>query len=243
MKIRSFYSIVWSKARDLQTEKKILQELPFPLRAAAAEHITLPMMEQILCLSHVNHKHWKHISRRFRAEWYPPGKFIAHSEGRGSGEGLRPEIDSLWLLERGKIACVKHDKGNISLVGPHVFGCSLILQLLDEDVPLETSFNTYMSTTPVWLWRINKEYLQTYFGQNPGALVEFCEGLLVDMEQLKLLQIDTAMESRLYTKIMALKEQLPEDEILELSLPRGASKQHIYTIQEGGKWANTSLNQ
>jgi hypothetical protein len=243
MKIRSFYSIVWSKARDLQTEKKILQELPFPLRAAAAEHITLPMMEQILCLSHVNHKHWKHISRRFRAEWYPPGKFIAHSEGRGSGEGLRPEIDSLWLLERGKIACVKHDKGNISLVGPQVFGCSLILQLLDEDVPLETSFNTYMSTTPVWLWRINKEYLQTYFGQNPGALVEFCEGLLVDMEQLKLLQIDTAMESRLYTKIMALKEQLPEDEILELSLPRGASKQHIYTIQEGGKWANTSLNQ
>ncbi len=78
-------------------------ELPFPLRAAAAEHICLPLMQQILCLSHVDGRHWKHISRRFRAEWYPPGKFIAHSEGRGSGEGLKPEMDSLWLLERGKV--------------------------------------------------------------------------------------------------------------------------------------------
>lgn len=201
MKIRSFYSIVWSKAADLQNEKKILRELPFPLRAAAAEHITLPLLRQVLCLSHVTERHWKHLARRFRAEWYPPGVFIAHSEGRGSGEGLKPEMDSLWLLERGKVVCVKQGERNCQLVGPQVFGCSLILQLLDPSFPLETSLNTYMSMTPIWLWRVNKEYLQAYFSENKDALAQFCEGVLVDMDQLKILDINEDKENQLYSKV------------------------------------------
>ena len=236
MKIRSYYSIVWSKARELQNEKKILMELPFPLRAAAAEHITLPLMQQVLCLSHVDQKHWKHISRRFRAEWYPPGKFIAHSEGRGSGEGLKPEMDSLWLLERGKVVSVKQEGPNVSLIGPQVFGCSLILRKVDANFPLETDTNTYMSTTPVWLWRINKEYLLQYFSVNRDALVQFCEGVLVDLEQLKLLNVDSDMENSLYAKVLQMKDELPEEEDLAMSLPRGPSRQSIYTIQEDGAW-------
>jgi len=237
MKIRSFYSVVWSKAHNLQNEKKILRELPFPLRAAAAEHICLPLMQQILCLSHVDGRHWKHISRRFRAEWYPPGKFIAHSEGRGSGEGLKPEMDSIWLLERGKVIAVKQgDSMNTNLIGPQVFGGSLILRLLDPNFPLETELNTYMSTTPVWLWRINKEYLEQYFAVNPDALVEACEGLLCDMDQLGLLGIDTDTENALYNKVLALKKTLPERDEAQMSLPRGCSKQFIYTTQDDGEW-------
>lgn len=193
-------------------------------------------MQQVLCLSHVDQKHWKHISRRFRAEWYPPGKFIAHSEGRGSGEGLKPEMDSLWLLERGKVVSVKQEGPNVSLIGPQVFGCSLILRKVDANFPLETDTNTYMSTTPVWLWRINKEYLLQYFSVNRDALVQFCEGVLVDLEQLKLLNVDSDMENSLYAKVLQMKDELPEEEDLGMSLPRGPSRQSIYTIQEDGAW-------
>jgi len=241
MKIRSFYSIVWSKAADLQNEKKILRELPFPLRAAAAEHITLPLLRQVLCLSHVTERHWKHLARRFRAEWYPPGVFIAHSEGRGSGEGLKPEMDSLWLLERGKVVCVKQGERNCQLVGPQVFGCSLILQLLDPSFPLETSLNTYMSMTPIWLWRVNKEYLQAYFSENKDALAQFCEGVLVDMDQLKILDINEDKENQLYSKVLKMKADHLPDEADESgrSLQRGASRQNIYTLQDDGQWTES----
>jgi hypothetical protein len=97
-KVRSYYSIVWSRSENLQNETKILKELPFPLRAALTESITMPLVKQVPCLSKVLDRHWKHISRRFRADWYPPGVFIAHPEGYGSGEGLKQEMDSLWLL-------------------------------------------------------------------------------------------------------------------------------------------------
>ncbi len=203
------------------------------------------------------------------------------------------------------LVCVvkQGDTQNVSLIGPQVFGGSLILRLLDPDFPLETEFNTYMSTTPVWLWRVNKEYLQQYFAANPDvsqatcasthssihealppsvpaslphlpshflsvplamdalttaalspthflfppllpssqALVEACEGLLCDMDQLQLLGIDNGTENALYNKVLSLKKTLPERAEAQESLPRGASKQFIYTTQDDGEWSIKTL--
>ena len=211
-KVRRYYSNVWSKASKLQEEGQILQELPFPLRASLAEHITMPLVNDVTSLSRISQRHWNQISRRFRPEWYPPGAFIAHPDGHGCGQGLSQEMDSLWLLERGEVACVKKGEKNSILVGPEVFGTSLILQMLDPDFPLETSFNTYMSTTPVWLWRINKEYLGTYFADNPAALVSFCEGVLMDELQTKIQGIDSTRSDGLLEKLDRMKENLPPEE-------------------------------
>jgi len=121
-------------------------------------------------------------------------------------------MDSLWLLERGEVACVKKGEKNSSLVGPEVFGTSLILRMLDPDFPLETEANTYLSTTPVWLWRVNKEYLQAYISENPSALVEFCEGALMDELQTKIQGIDSRRSDGLFDKILRMKENLPPEE-------------------------------
>jgi len=211
-KVSRYYSNVWSKASKLREEGQILQELPFPLRASLAEHITMPLANDVPSLSHISQRHWIHISRRFRPEWYPGGAFIAHPDGHGSGQGLSKEMDSLWLLERGEVACVKKGEKNSSLVGPEVFGTSLILRILDPDFPLETEANTYLSTTPVWLWRVNKEYLQAYFSENPSALVEFCEGALMDELQTKIQGIDSRRSDGLFDKILRMKENLPPEE-------------------------------
>lgn len=227
MKVRSFYSIVWSRAANLQNERKILQELPFPLRAALTGHITMPLVKRVKSLSRISEQHWQHISRRFKAEWFPPGVFLAHPTGYGSGEGLEKEIDSLWLLERGEVACVRKGEKNCSqnLVGPQIFGSSLILKMLDPDFPLETCSNTYLSTTPVWLWRVSKEYLRAYFKDNPGALVEFCEGILEDAQQMKIIQGVPTEE--LSEKLSRMKENLPQSERDKLSLSGWASTRDI----------------
>jgi hypothetical protein len=235
-KVRSYYSIVWSRSENLQNETKILKELPFPLRAALTESITMPLVKQVPCLSKVSDRHWKHISRRFRADWYPPGVFIAHPEGYGSGEGLKQEVDSLWLLERGEVACIRNkeeeeegDKMNCSLIGPQVFGTSLILQMLDSDFPLETSSNAYLSTTPVWLWRVNKEYLQAYFKDYPAALVDACGGILDDEHQRKIQGIDASRTNELSEKVRQMKENLPPSGDEKLSLTGGASTRNVST--------------
>ena len=58
--------------------------------------------------------------------------------------------------------------------------------------------------------------------QNPAAsakaLVEACEGLLCDMDQLGLLGIDTDTENALYNKVLALKKTLPERDEAQMSL-------------------------
>ena len=172
-KIRNFYSTVWSKADLLQNERNILLEIPFPLRAAATEHITTPLWEQTLALSNLSRRHWQHIARRLQPEWFMPGMFLAHSEGQGTGEGVTPEIADLWILERGKVACVKDGKTTMTLAGPQVFGCSLVIRALDPDFSLETDTTAYMSVTPVWLWRINRNFLGRYL-KMVSACVHAC---------------------------------------------------------------------
>jgi len=245
LKIRSYYQVVWSKAEELQCEKNILMELPFPLRAAAAEHITMPLWEHVTCLSYMDRKHWQHISSRLRAEWFPPGDFIANAPGHGTGVGLRQYVDSLWVLERGKIVCVRDGEEFMYITGPQVFGCSLVLKLLDSSFPLETDYVAFMSTTPVWLWRINKEYLQRYLQRNKDALAQFVQGIIFDPVQADLLEIDFETERKFYDILLELKgdvkgkgsgEVEPAADSDDGNLRRGVSRAGISTIEENGKW-------
>ena len=77
-KVRRYYSNVWSKASKLREEGQILQELPFPLRASLAEHITMPLVNDVTSLSRISQRHWNQISRRFRPNWPPafPGRQV-----------------------------------------------------------------------------------------------------------------------------------------------------------------------
>jgi hypothetical protein len=134
------------------------------------------------------------------------------------------------------VACIRNkeeeeegDKMNCSLIGPQVFGTSLILQMLDSDFPLETSSNAYLSTTPVWLWRVNKEYLQAYFKDYPAALVDACGGILDDEHQRKIQGIDASRTNELSEKVRQMKENLPPSGDEKLSLTGGASTRNVST--------------
>ena len=179
--IRAYYSMVWSHSRQMHKEHEIMQELPYPLRCRAAINISTELRDAVPALAALHPACFERLAARMLPCWYGPGRFLACPRGHGEALDYDEALDSLYVVEKGKVACVGASNFETVhvLVGPCCVGARVVVELVLEPAALERGAeHSLLTVAPTWVWRISKDALRAVLAASPGLGAELAHGLL-----------------------------------------------------------------